>query len=100
MYRAAIVNANVQTGHRVLITGIGGGVAITALQICLAQVSSRIQAHDLSLISSRPQGAIVYVTSSSADKINRAIKLGAKAGFNYRDGTGDAFRSLLTLTFV
>ncbi|KAL1707146.1 hypothetical protein EV121DRAFT_278204 [Schizophyllum commune] len=66
-WRAAIVNANVQPEHRVLITGIGGGVAITALQICLAQ------------------GAIVYVTSSSADKINRAIKLGAKAGFNYRD---------------
>ncbi|KAL1731237.1 hypothetical protein EV714DRAFT_209202 [Schizophyllum commune] len=66
-WRAAIVNANVQPGHRVLITGIGGGVAITALQICLAQ------------------GATVYVTSSSADKINRAIQLGAKAGFNYRD---------------
>ncbi|KAI4522123.1 NAD(P)-binding protein [Schizophyllum commune Loenen D] len=66
-WRAAIVNANVQSGHRVLITGIGGGVAITALQICLAQ------------------GATVYVTSSSADKIKRAVELGAKAGFNYRD---------------
>ncbi|KAI5900674.1 NAD(P)-binding protein [Schizophyllum commune H4-8] len=66
-WRAAIVNANVQPGHRVLITGIGGGVAITALQICLAQ------------------GVIVYVTSSSPDKINRALGLGAKAGFNYRD---------------
>ena len=37
----------------------------------------------------RTQGATVYVTSSSAEKIKRAIALGAKAGFNYKDGMRD-----------
>ncbi|TRM61209.1 hypothetical protein BD626DRAFT_549209 [Schizophyllum amplum] len=66
-WRAAMINANVQPGHRVLITGIGGGVALTAMQLCIAR------------------GATVYVTSSSPDKIRRAVELGAKAGFNYKD---------------
>ncbi|KAL1741651.1 hypothetical protein HDZ31DRAFT_44953 [Schizophyllum fasciatum] len=66
-WRAAMINARVQPGHHVLITGIGGGVALIAMQLCLAQ------------------GAKVYVTSSNADKIRRAVELGAKAGFNYKD---------------
>jgi NADPH:quinone reductase-like Zn-dependent oxidoreductase len=68
--RACIINANVQPGDNVLITGIGGGVAIIALQICVAR------------------GANVYVTSSSEEKIKKAIQLGAKAGVSYKSGKG------------
>lgn len=66
-YRAVFTKANVQAGNNVLITGIGGGVALTALQYCIAL------------------GANVWVSSSSEDKIARAVKLGAKGGVNYRD---------------
>lgn len=51
-----------------MITGIGGGVALTAMQLCLAK------------------GASVYVTSGSEEKIQKAISLGAKGGANYKDG--------------
>ena len=63
--RATVVNARVTRGHTVLITGIGGGVALLALKLCLAL------------------GARVYVTSSSDAKIARAIALGAAGGVNY-----------------
>lgn len=66
--RAVVVNAQVKKGDNVLITGIGGGVALIALQISLAL------------------GANVYVTSGHEDKIKRAISLGAKGGVNYRAG--------------
>jgi NADPH:quinone reductase-like Zn-dependent oxidoreductase len=61
------VNARIQAGHNVLITGIGGGVALLALQICIAA------------------GANVYVTSGTKEKIDRAVELGAKGGANYKD---------------
>ena len=64
-YRALFSRARLQPGERVLITGIGGGVAIFALQFAVAA------------------GAEVWVTSSSAEKITRAVSLGAKGGFNY-----------------
>lgn len=51
-----------------LITGIGGGVALFALQFAVAV------------------GAHVYVTSSNPEKIQKAIQLGAKGGVNYKDG--------------
>lgn len=35
-YRATFTKANVKSGDNVLITGIGGGVAILALQFCVA----------------------------------------------------------------
>lgn len=60
------MNARVSPGHTVLITGIGGGVALLALQLCIAL------------------GARVYVTSSSDDKLARAVALGAAGGVNYR----------------
>ena len=63
--RATVVNARVRRGHTVLITGIGGGVALLALKLCLAL------------------GARVYVTSSSDAKIARAVALGATGGVNY-----------------
>lgn len=61
------VNAQVQKGQNVLITGIGGGVALIAMQICLAK------------------GANVYVTSGNEVKIQKAISLGAKGGANYKE---------------
>lgn len=64
-YRALFSRARLQPGERVLITGIGGGVALFALQFAVAE------------------GAEVWVTSSSADKIARAVALGAKGGFDY-----------------
>lgn len=63
--RATVVNARITRGHIVLITGIGGGVALLALKLCLAL------------------GARVYVTSSSDAKIARAVALGAAGGVNY-----------------
>jgi NADPH:quinone reductase-like Zn-dependent oxidoreductase len=63
--RATVVNARVTRGHTVLITGIGGGVALLALKLCVAL------------------GARVYVTSSSDAKIARAVALGAAGGVNY-----------------
>ncbi len=53
-------------GETVLIVGVGGGVAVAALQ--LAKLS----------------GARIIVTSSSDAKIARALELGASAGVNYR----------------
>ncbi|KAF8065366.1 hypothetical protein FPV67DRAFT_1502554 [Lyophyllum atratum] len=66
-WRAAIVNGLVSAGQNVLITGIGGGVALIALQICIAK------------------GAFVYVTSGNPEKIQKAVALGAKGGVNYKD---------------
>lgn len=58
-WRMIHTRARVQAGERVLIWGIGGGVAIAALQIC------------------KQIGAEVWVTSSSAEKLRRAKALGA-----------------------
>ena len=66
-YRALMVQGQCQAGQRVLISGIGGGVAIAALQMAVAI------------------GAEVIVTSSSADKSAKAKELGAVAAFNYRE---------------
>ncbi len=61
--------------ERVLVTGIGGGVATFALQFAVAA------------------GAEVFVTSSSPEKIERAIALGATAGEDYTaDGWDDRLR--------
>ena len=54
-------------GETVLVVGIGGGVAVACLQFA------------------RLAGARVIVTSSSDEKIARAIELGAAAGVNYRN---------------
>ncbi len=66
-YRALFSRANLKSGEKVLISGIGGGVALFAFQFALAA------------------GAEVYVTSSSEEKIAKAIALGAKGGANYKD---------------
>ncbi len=64
-YRSLFSRAKLEPGEKVLISGIGGGVALFALQFAVAH------------------GAQVYVTSGSDDKIARAIELGAAGGFNY-----------------
>ena len=63
-YRALVTNARAKAGDWVLISGIGGGVALFALQIAVAL------------------GCRVIVTSSSDDKLARAKALGALAGAN------------------
>ena len=72
-HRAAVVHARVARGHTVLVTGIGGGVALLAMQLCLAL------------------GARVYVTSGSDAKLARAIALGATGGVNYTHGESAFF---------
>jgi NADPH:quinone reductase-like Zn-dependent oxidoreductase len=67
-----------QPGETVLIVGIGGGVAVAALQLALRA------------------GARVLVTSSSDAKIARAVALGASAGVNYR--TEKVAQRVLALT--
>ncbi len=72
-YRALFARAGLKAGEKVLISGVGGGVASFALQFAVAA------------------GAQVWVTSSSADKIAEAVELGAEAGFDYRaDGWAKA----------
>lgn len=66
-YRAVFVQGGLQAGEKVLITGIGGGVAQFAAQYAVAA------------------GAQVYVSSSSAEKIKRAKEIGVLSGFNYKD---------------
>lgn len=64
-YRSLFSKAKLLKDETVLITGIGGGVALFVLQFAIAQ------------------GARVFVTSGSNDKIDRAVALGATAGANY-----------------
>jgi NADPH:quinone reductase-like Zn-dependent oxidoreductase len=66
-YRVVFTQGNLQDGETILITGIGGGVATFALQFAVAA------------------GAKVWVTSSSEEKIQRAVELGAEGGFNYKN---------------
>ncbi|KAF9462751.1 NAD-P-binding protein [Collybia nuda] len=66
-WRAAVVYGKVEAGQNVLITGIGGGVALIAMQICIAK------------------GASVYVTSGNAEKIRKAVALGAVGGAIYKE---------------
>ena len=66
-YRALFTKARLRPGEKVLITGIGGGVALWAMQFALAF------------------GARAYVTSGSEEKMKKAKALGATAAFNYKD---------------
>jgi NADPH:quinone reductase-like Zn-dependent oxidoreductase len=76
-WRALTVKARVSAGEQVLVTGIGGGVAVWALKFALAL------------------GAKVYVTSGSEDKLRQAAALGASGGINYtQDKWGKALGQL------
>lgn len=66
-YRALVTRAGLQPGERVLITGIGGGVALNALLIAKAL------------------GAEVWVTSSRDAAIANAVEHGAQGGVRYTD---------------
>jgi NADPH:quinone reductase-like Zn-dependent oxidoreductase len=63
-WRMIVTRARVRAGDDVLIWGIGGGVALAALQIC------------------KQIGARVWAVSSSDDKLERAKKLGANEVLN------------------
>jgi len=66
-WRMLMTRAGLRPGERVLIQGIGGGVALACLQIA------------------RFVGAEVWVTSGSEEKLARARELGAAWGVLYRD---------------
>jgi len=66
-FRALFSRAQARKGDRVLISGIGGGVALFVMQFALAA------------------GLETWVTSSSEPKIERAISMGAKGGVNYKE---------------
>ena len=65
-FRAVKSKGNCKAGEKVLINGIGGGVATFAFQFALAI------------------GAEVYVTSGSDEKLQKALELGAKGVANYK----------------
>ena len=73
-WRMVQTRARVRGGERVLIWGIGGGVAIAALQIC------------------KQIGAEVWVTSSSDAKLQRARELGAD---NVLDSSSDEIPAIV-----
>ena len=74
-WRALVVKAGIApgsaAGRNVLVTGIGGGVALAALQFAVAL------------------GSNVFVTSGDAGKLERAKQLGAAGGVSYRDADWD-----------
>lgn len=67
MTRAGLHADGSNTPEKVLITGIGGGAALFALQFAIAA------------------GAEVWVTSGSDEKLARASALGAAGGVNYHE---------------
>ncbi len=66
-YRALFTNGGLKAGEKVLINGIGGGVAQFAFQFAMAA------------------GAEVWVTSGQKGKIKFAAERGAKGGFLYTE---------------
>ncbi|EDN10156.1 conserved hypothetical protein [Histoplasma mississippiense (nom. inval.)] len=69
-WRALVTKAgakNSSKGAAILITGVGGGVALMALRFAVAR------------------GVHVVVTSSSDEKLKLAAGLGAKGGVNYKE---------------
>jgi NADPH:quinone reductase-like Zn-dependent oxidoreductase len=77
-WRMLVTRAQLKAGETVLIWGIGGGVALAALQIA------------------KRLGARAWVTSGSDDKLRRARELGADETFNHR--TQDVAREVRART--
>jgi NADPH:quinone reductase-like Zn-dependent oxidoreductase len=68
-WRAFVVKSgNAVAGRNILVTGIGGGVALNVLQFAVAM------------------GCRVFVTSGSEEKIRKAKDMGAVGGVNYKKG--------------
>lgn len=65
-YRVLFSRCRLNQNDKVLITGIGGGVAIFAAQFAIAA------------------GAEVWVTSGDDEKISKSIAFGVKGGVNYK----------------
>ncbi|MBK7936935.1 MAG: zinc-binding dehydrogenase [Lewinellaceae bacterium] len=70
-WRAVFTRCQLKKGEKVLVSGVGGGVALMAMQFALAA------------------GAEVYVSSGSPEKIQKALDMGATAGANYREADWD-----------
>lgn len=66
-YRALVSVGELKRDERLVVLGVGSGVSMAAIQLGIAI------------------GARVAVTSSSEDKIGRAIEVGADVGIDYRD---------------
>lgn len=66
-YRMLFTQGEIRPGEWVLITGIGGGLALSLLQLV------------------RPVAGRVFVSSSSDEKLERARELGADVTINYRN---------------
>ncbi len=66
-YRALFTRGMATAYDNVLITGVGGGVALFAFQMAVAI------------------GAKVWVTSGKQEKIQKAISMGAQNGVNYKE---------------
>ncbi|KAK0744177.1 hypothetical protein B0T18DRAFT_482070 [Schizothecium vesticola] len=66
-WRAVVSKSgNAEAGRNILVTGIGGGVALVAMQIAVAR------------------GCNVWVTSGEEEKIRRAVEMGARGGVCYK----------------
>lgn len=65
-FRALFRKGELKAGQNVLISGFGGGVA------------------QFAFLFAKAAGANVYVTSGSSDKLEKALKLGAKGAYNYK----------------
>lgn len=77
-WRMLVTKARVKPGESLLIVGIGGGVAVAALQIA------------------KLLGLDVFVTSGSPEKLERAKGLGADAGIDH--GKSDFSREIRKIT--
>ena len=74
-YRMLFTQGEMRPGEWVLITGIGGGLALSLMQLA------------------RPVAGRIFVTSSSDEKLARAKELGADVAINYREeDVGKAIR--------
>lgn len=68
-FRALFRKGGLRAGQNVLISGFGGGVA------------------QFAFLFAKAIGANVYVTSGSDEKLEKALKLGAKGAYNYKKET-------------
>jgi NADPH:quinone reductase-like Zn-dependent oxidoreductase len=76
-FRALFRRGGLKPGQHVLISGFGGGVA------------------QFAFLFAQAVGANVYVTSGSDEKVDKALKLGAKGAYNYKkeSGYGDLWKT-------
>lgn len=65
-FRALFRKGELRAGQNVLISGFGGGVA------------------QFAFLFAKAADANVYVTSGSDEKLDKALKMGAKGGYNYK----------------